>query len=114
MIENKTYQEEYEEFWKEIVENDDGTLNKDQIMRELSDYLMIINNCESAYSEMTEGNVSKANTQFWEVKSIFEDKFLSKDITQDDIKEMIDNVNDIEELKKELIEYFEINKLLGE
>ena len=61
----KTYQEEYEDFWKDIVENEDGTLNKDQVMRELSDYSMVMENCASAYSEMTCGQISKQNTCFY-------------------------------------------------
>lgn len=44
----KTYQEEYEDFWKCIVENENGTLNKDQVMRELSDYSMVMDNCARA------------------------------------------------------------------
>lgn len=47
------YIQKYEDFWKNIVENGDGSLNKDQIMRELSDYSMVMNDCEKAYDLMT-------------------------------------------------------------
>lgn len=39
----------YEEFWKELVENADGTLNKDQVMRELFDYKTVMGHCSEIY-----------------------------------------------------------------
>jgi hypothetical protein len=114
----KTYQEEYEEFWKDIVENEDGTLNKDQVMRELSDYSMVIDNCERAYYEMTNGLISKANTLFSEVECVFNDKYVCKDVYDaygciDDIKEILKE-NDINELKKQIRDYFDILESKGE
>ena len=41
------YEKEYNDFWKDIVENEDGTLNKDQVMRELYDYSNINNNIQA-------------------------------------------------------------------
>lgn len=81
----KTYQEEYNDFWKDIVENEDGTLNKDQVMRELSDYSMVMNNCALAYCAMTKQRISKQNTMFFEVEGIFNDLFIDKDIALDDL-----------------------------
>lgn len=34
----KNYDEIYESFWKGIVENEDGTLNTEQVKKELFDY----------------------------------------------------------------------------
>lgn len=56
------YEEKYEEFWKEIVENPDGTLNKDAVMRELCDYSMILHNAGEVYWHVTGGAISKVNT----------------------------------------------------
>lgn len=103
----KTYQEEYDEFWKSIVENEDGTLNKDQVMRELSDYSMVMDNCESAYSAMTNGIVSKANTMFYIVESMFYDIFFDKVIAAEDMIELL-RTDDIDELKESIKEYFNI------
>lgn len=108
----KTYQEEYEDFWKDIVENEDGTLNKDQIMRELSDYSMVMDNCERAYYEMTNGLISKPNTLFCEVENIFNDKYVCKDVYDaygciDDIEQILE-IDDLDELKKEIRNYFNI------
>lgn len=113
----KTYQEEYEDFWKDIVENEDGTLNKDQVMRELSDYSMVMDNCEKAYSEMTNGKISKANTLFSEVENIFNEKYRSVDMYDaygciDDIEEIL-KIDNIEELKKQIRDYFGILESKG-
>ena len=103
----KTYQEEYEDFWKGIVENEDGTLNKDQVMRELSDYSMVMDNCARAYCRMTKQRISKQNTMFFEVEGIFDELYLDKDIVVDDMVEILKE-NNINELKKQIREYFDI------
>ena len=105
----RDYKKDYEEFWKGIVENAKGNLIKDQIKRELSDYKMVIENCASAYSDMTNGNISKPNTHYCHVKAYFEEFFLDKGIVQDDVIDMINQCQDIDELKKSLKEYFEID-----
>lgn len=102
------YIKKYNEFWKDIVENEDGTLKKDQVMRELSDYSMIIDNCTLAYSEMSAGNISKPNTKFFEVKALFDENFWNKGYVQDDIKDMLNQCEELNELKIALRDYFEI------
>lgn len=106
-MERKDYKEEYEDFWKEIVENEDGTLNKDQVMRELADYSMVMDNCASAYCTMTKQRISKQNTKFFEVENIFNELYLDKEIVTDDILEFLKE-DDIEELKSDLRNYFGI------
>lgn len=110
LVENKEeqdYIQEYNDFWKDIVENEDGTLNKDQVMRELSDYSMVMDNCARAYCLMTHQRISKQNTMFSEVAGIFYDLFIDKDIVIDDMSEIL-KINDIDELKKEIRDYFDI------
>lgn len=58
----RDYKKDYEEFWKDIVENKDGSLNKDAVMRELSDYSMLLDFVPKVYMEVTGGRVSKTNT----------------------------------------------------
>lgn len=101
------YKKEYEEFWKDIVENTDGTLNKDQVMRELADYSMVMDNCAKAYYTMTQGRISKQNTMFFEVENIFNELYLDNDIVVDDIIEFLKE-DDINELKSDLRNYFGI------
>lgn len=103
----KDYEKEYNDFWKDIVENKDGALNKDQIMRELSDYSMVMNNCASAYSTMTKGAISKQNTKFYEVESIFYECFIDYDTIRDDMLEIL-NTDNIEDLKYQIKDYFGI------
>lgn len=105
--EEKDYKKEYEDFWKAIVENEDGTLNKDQVMRELSDYSMIMNNCALAYSEMTNERVSKQNTKFFEVRNIFYDLFIAKQTAADDlVNTVLTKDMTYEEIIKEIKDYF--------
>lgn len=101
------YKQEYEEFWKNIVENEDGTLNKDQVMRELADYSMVMDNCARAYYTMTQGRISKQNTMFFEVENIFNELYLDNDIVVDDMIELL-KTNDIDELKQQIKKYFRI------
>jgi hypothetical protein len=98
----------YQEFWKDIVENEDGTLNKEQVKKELFDYNKVMENCTSAYCEMTCYEISNPNTYFSEVLRIFQEEFLHKGIVKDDIRDMLKDVDDIAALKIELIEYFHL------
>ena len=98
----------YQEFWKDIVENEDGTLNVEQVKKELADYSMVMDNCSSAYEEMSGSLITKPNTYFSEVLKIFQEKFLNVDFVKDDIRDMLKDVDDIEALKSELIEYFDL------
>jgi hypothetical protein len=56
------YEREYDEFWRDIVENPDGTLNKDQVMRELSDYSGLMRRAAEVYEHVTGGRISKPET----------------------------------------------------
>lgn len=107
MRNERDYKKDYEMFWKGIVENEDGTLNKDQVMRELSDYSMVMDNCSMAYSTMTKQRISKQNTHFFEVEGIFNELYLDNDIVVDDIVEILKE-DDINELKSQLKNYFGI------
>ena len=98
----------YQEFWKDIVENEDGTLNVEQVKKELADYSMVMDNCASAYEEMSGSLITKPNTYFSEVLKIFQEKFWNVDFVKDDIRDMLNDVDDIEALKSELIEYFDL------
>ena len=98
----------YQEFWKDIVENEDGTLNVEQVKKELADYSMVMDNCSSAYEEMSGSLITKPNTYFSEVLKIFQEKFWNVDFVKDDIRDMLKDVDDIEALKSELIEYFDL------
>lgn len=52
----------YETFWKDLVENLDGTINKDRLIRELSDYYWLLGSVSLVYDHVTGGKISKPNT----------------------------------------------------
>ena len=64
----------YEHFWKEIVENPDGSINKEQLMKELHDFTTLINSLGKLYSHITGGVVSKPMTRPDAVLKLFKDQ----------------------------------------
>lgn len=54
--------EEYDSFWKDIVENEDGSINKRQIMNELYDFSLLIGNISKVYCHITDGAASNPLT----------------------------------------------------
>lgn len=57
----RDYKEEYEYFWKEIVEVN-GVLNLDQVKRELFDFSFMINEVPKVYDHISGGHISKPLT----------------------------------------------------
>ena len=89
----RNYLEIYEEFWKSIVENEDGTLNLDQIKKELSDFYFIMEQASMVYEEVTNGRISKPNTYAFEVIRLFNEEYLrpSDIFYGEDLEEIIDD-----------------------
>jgi hypothetical protein len=106
------YEKKYDEFWKNIVEKK-SKLNKDAVMRELSDFSKIIDNCSCIYGSVTNGRISKPLTDWKIVETEYEDilseDYFDKYATKVDVKNIIKECKTIKEIKKELIEYFEID-----
>lgn len=67
------YEQVFDEFWREIVCNEDGTLNVDQVKRELHDFHTLIENVPKVYDHVSGGRISKPNTLAFEVISCFEE-----------------------------------------
>jgi hypothetical protein len=59
---SKDYEKTYADFWRDIVELPDGSLNRDQVMRELHDYHEQMEQVSLAYDDVTGGRMSKPNT----------------------------------------------------
>ena len=104
---NKDYRQEYEEFWKEIVEDENGNLDKEQVMKELSDFSMVIDNCTQAYSLLSKCKISDPTTKFYEVVKIFDEEYSEDEIIIEDMKELLKET-DINVLKKNIVDYFGI------
>jgi hypothetical protein len=62
MAEPIDYEQEYESLWRKIVENPDGTLNADQVKRELFDYSELMKRATEVYASVTGGMISKPET----------------------------------------------------
>lgn len=63
----------WQEFWRPIVERPDGSIDMEQVKRELHDVHWLVDHCEKAYYWMTNGRVSKCNTEPETVIAIAED-----------------------------------------
>jgi len=53
------YIKTYEEFWKDILEDDVGNLNKDALMRELYDFHVLLEQVPIVYEHISGGATSK-------------------------------------------------------
>lgn len=56
------YEKTWEDFWKSLCTNPDGSLNLDQIKRELHDFHTAMDNVGKVYCHITGNRISKINT----------------------------------------------------
>lgn len=75
------YETTYEEFWKELVENPDGSLNVDQVKRELHDYECLLSEVPQVFCHVTGGLISKPNTKAEYVIEEFEN-FVDREVDE--------------------------------
>ncbi len=107
--ERKSYSQDYEDFWKDIVE-ENGVLNLDQVKRELSDYHFLLEEVPKVYDAVSGGLISKPNTYAYEVLNEFNEKFADKGITSDDVTDMIKDQDNLEDLINDLKAYFDYER----
>ncbi len=55
-------EQQWREFWQEICTNADGSINLEQVKKELSDFSMLLSWVPRVYMHVTGGRVSKVNT----------------------------------------------------
>lgn len=108
----ETYKEIWEDYWRPFCTNEDGTLNLDQIQRELADYAFILEQVPSVYSEITGGTLSKPNYHAKTVIAVYEDNV--NEIVKNHIEEIIDHIDDMkfgsqpfDELLQDVIEFLQ-------
>jgi len=101
------FEENYQEFWKDIVEPE-GKLDLEQVKKELSDYHFLLQEVPKVYHKIT-GCLSKPNYHSNIILSLHEEKYLDKDCTQCDVRDMIEDCSNKKELVKLLRDYFDIN-----
>ena len=49
----------YNEVYKELLENPDGTINKDRLMRELADYIVLMENASQVYQHILQKRIAQ-------------------------------------------------------
>lgn len=93
------------DFWKDLIYTK-GKLDEKKVMNELSDFYYIMEQVPKVYCAVTGGRLSKLMYPADTVIGIFEDLYYDKEITQDDVNQMIGDCDSLEELKDELRNYF--------
>jgi DNA helicase TIP49 (TBP-interacting protein) len=93
MNENDQIKNEYEIFWKGIVENKDGSFNKEQIMKELSDYSFLLKQIPRVYEHATGGLMSKCMYNAEDVISRIDDNVnaIVRNRLEDGLGDMVAN-----------------------
>lgn len=91
--------------WKGIIYKK-GKIDEKQVMRELLDYSFLMEQASKVYCHFT--NLSKTTYYANTIISLIEDKTYDKEITQDDISNILKNCGTMTELTKELKNYFEL------
>lgn len=107
-------EKKFQEFWKDIVCNDDGTLNPVAVKNELSDYSFILDQVPKVYSEVTGGRLSYPNYEAETVITLFHDEFANKtwalEYLPDDWDDITADCKTNEDYKRALFEYLEITE----
>lgn len=60
-LELENYENCWESFWKNIILDENGSINIDQLKRELADFSMVMDNVSKVYCELTSNRMSKAH-----------------------------------------------------
>jgi hypothetical protein len=110
----RDYKKDYEDFWKEIIEDENGNINMDQLQRELSDYSICLENVPKVYCAVTGGMLSKPNYEAHSVISVFDEQFGNPaayvKLLGEDWDIITEDCETNAEYKKEIFEYLEIDK----
>ena len=101
--------EEEWEFWKGIVCNEDGTINVEQLKKELCDFSVMIGEVPKVYVAVTGGTLSKPLYSADTVISVFNEKYGNKaagiDYLPDDWYLITEECVTNEDYKKAIFEY---------
>lgn len=84
------------------MENEDGSLNKDQVKRELADYRFMLYEVPKVYSEFAE--LSKPNYTADVIIREIDKRYFNKEFALDDFREMAEDNGelDIKDIEKYL------------
>jgi hypothetical protein len=112
-MKNNEVEEVFQEFWAEIVCNEDGSINIDQVKKELSDYSFMLDEVPKVYCEVTGGLLSKPNYYAESVLSVFREQYADKAwairLIPDDWDDLTADCVTNEDYKKVIFEYFGVD-----
>ncbi len=91
--------------WKSIIYKN-GKINITQLFKELQDYAFLMEQASKVYCHFT--NLSKTTYYAETIIQIIEEKTYDKEITQDDIANIIKDRTTKKELIEEIKKYFEL------
>jgi len=106
----KTVDELFEQFWKPIVCHPDGSLNIEQLKKELADYSFILGEVPKVYLAVTGDALSKPNYHAAGVISCTESHF--SEMAKRDARDFIDYL--VADEKMAAMEETEITELLNQ
>lgn len=99
----------YQEFWKDIICNEDGSINIEQLKKELYDYSGVLDNVPAVYCEITGGMLSYPTYKSETVLNIFREKYYDKawavDLLADDWDLITAECETNEDYKKAIFDY---------
>lgn len=103
----------YQDFWKEIICDEDGNIDIEQVKKELCDFYKMIQEVPKVYSAITDGHLSKPIWDAETVLSYFYETFANKawlvDLLIDDWDLIIADCKTNEDYKRAIFEYFGID-----
>ncbi|QIW88664.1 hypothetical protein P59_066 [Bacillus phage P59] len=100
------YEQTYEDFWKDIVE-EDGQVNMDQIKRELADYRVLLQEVPKVYDELA--GFSKPHTRATVIIDAVNERMIDKQMAFDDLTALAED-GEVTLTVAELKKYFDIGE----
>lgn len=67
------YIHDYKDFWADLVEDEQGNLDRDKVARELSDYHFVMGQVSQVYCWITNDRLSKPTYYARDVISVYEE-----------------------------------------
>ena len=93
-------EEQWNDFWKDIVCNPDGSVNMEQIKKELSDFRYLMKQVPKVYCEVTGNTLSKIMYPAEKVIECFND--YTERLLKDQVQDIVDDMISDEVITKEI------------
>jgi hypothetical protein len=106
---NRKLEEEWEELWRPLLFTE-GYLDEQKIKNEMLDLIFCYDQISNVYCELTGSQLSYATYYSDDIIRTIEDLHYDKECVQEDIKDMIKDCKDLNGLKKDLANYFDLEE----